>query len=104
MTQRTEEITQRLNPEIERTPARYRPLLLRVVHSFREGIEAEEPWPSATESFGEGWRDVRAGRVQSVDSLWEGFGGQRVRHDIERAVQSGLDDFAALKRNRKTPP
>ncbi|MBK1621171.1 hypothetical protein CKO42_22680 [Lamprobacter modestohalophilus] len=73
MTQPTEDITERLHAEIEQTPARYRALLLRLVHSFREGIEADEPWPSATESFREGWRDAKAGRVQSIDTLWDGI-------------------------------
>ena len=73
MTQPTEEITERLHAEIELTPARYRPLLLRLVHSFREGIEADEPWSSAAGSFREGWRDVRAGRTQPLDSLWDGI-------------------------------
>ncbi len=31
--------------------------------------------------------------------VWQGFGGQGVRYDIERAVHSGLEDFAALKLN-----
>jgi len=73
MTKPTEEITERLHAEIELTPARYRPLLLRLVHSFREGIEADEPWPRAAEAFREGWRDVRAGRTQPLDSLWDGI-------------------------------
>lgn len=42
-------------------------------------------------------------RKRSTDdagtAVWQGFGGQGVRHDIERAVQSGLDDFAPLKLN-----
>ncbi len=73
MTQPTEEITERLHAEIEQTPARYRALLLRLVHSFREGIEADEPWPSGTEAFRDGWRDVKTGRVQSIDTLWDGI-------------------------------
>ncbi|MGH8583377.1 MAG: hypothetical protein ACREWG_11450 [Gammaproteobacteria bacterium] len=34
----TKDIARQLYTEIERTPERYRPLLLRLVHSFREGI------------------------------------------------------------------
>lgn len=66
-----DDVTRQLHAEIERTPARYRSLLLRVVHSFREGIEAEEPWPDAPESFREGWRDMRAGRLGRVETLWD---------------------------------
>jgi hypothetical protein len=73
MTRPTEDITEPLHAEIELTPARYRPLLLRLVHSFREGIEADEPWPSASAAFRDGWRDVRAGRPQPLDSLWDGI-------------------------------
>lgn len=69
----TKNITHLLHAEIERTPERYRSLLLRLVHSFREGIEEEEPWPSAAESFREGWHDVKAGRVQPVETLWDGI-------------------------------
>lgn len=35
----------------------------------------------------------------SGPAVWQGFGGQGVRYDIERAVQAGLDDFAPLKLN-----
>lgn len=66
-------ITEQLHAEIERTPVRYRALLLRVVHSFREGIEAEEPWPVASNAFREGWRDARAGRTQPIETLWDGI-------------------------------
>ncbi len=68
-----DDITEQLHAEIERTPVRYRSLLLRLVHSFREGIEADEPWPSASESFREGWTDALAGRVSPVDTLWDGI-------------------------------
>jgi hypothetical protein len=73
MTTTPKDATEQLHAEIERTPERYRPLLLRLVHSFREGIEEDEPWPSAVESFREGWRDVKAGRVHPVDTLWDGI-------------------------------
>lgn len=69
----TDDITKQLHNEIERTPAQYRSLLLRLVHSFREGVEQNEPWPSAAESFREGWRDVKTGRVRSADTLWDGI-------------------------------
>jgi hypothetical protein len=66
------DITEQLHAEIEQTPVRYRSLLLRLVHSFRKGIEEDEPWPTAAESFREGWRDAKAGRVHPVDTLWDG--------------------------------
>lgn len=69
----SKETTQQLYAEIERTPERYRPLLLRLVHSFREGIEEDEPWPNAAECFREGWRDVKAGHVHPIETLWDGI-------------------------------
>ena len=73
MSTKRSDITEQLHAEIERTPARYRPLLLRLVHSFRQGIEEDEPWPTAAESFREGWQDVKAGRVRAIDTLWDGI-------------------------------
>lgn len=57
-----DDITEQLRAEIERTPLRYRSLLLRLVHSFREGVEADEPWPSASEAFREVGRTRWPGR------------------------------------------
>lgn len=73
MSAKRPDITEKLHAEIEQTPARYRPLLLRLVHSFRKGIEEDEPWRTAAESFREGWQDVKAGRVKPVDTLWDGI-------------------------------
>jgi hypothetical protein len=67
----TKSVTEALHAEIERTPERYRPLLLRMVHSFRQGIEEDEPWPTAEESLREGLRDIKAGRVYPIDTLWD---------------------------------
>jgi len=64
-------VTEALHVEIEQTPERYRTLLLRLVHSFREGIEKDEPWPTAEESLREGLRDIRAGRVYPIETLWD---------------------------------
>ncbi len=61
--------TQQLHNEIEQTPEEYRPLLLRIVHSFREGVAL----PSAEESFREGWQDVKDGKTHPVDTLWDGI-------------------------------
>ena len=66
-------ITDELHQEIEQTPERYRRLLLRLVHSFREGVEADEPWPTASESLQEGLNDLHAGRTQPMANLWDGI-------------------------------
>ena len=73
MSSEPKDITEQLHAEIEDTPPRYRPLLLRLVHSFRTGIEEDEPWPTAEESFREGWEDAKAGRVHPIEELWEGI-------------------------------
>jgi len=61
--------TQKLHDEIDQTPEEYRPLLLRIVHSFREGVTL----PTAEESFREGWQDVKAGKTHPIDTLWDGI-------------------------------
>ena len=73
MNTESDNITRQLHTEIEQIPGRYRALLLKLVHSFREGVEEEAPWPSAADSFRAGWRDVKAGRVHPVDTLWDGI-------------------------------
>jgi len=62
--------TRQLHDEIEQTPEEFRPLLLRIVHSFREGVTG---LPGAEESFREGWKDVLAGRTHPIDTLWDGI-------------------------------
>jgi len=59
--------TEQLHKEIEQTPEEYRALLLRIVHSFREGVML----PSAEDSLKEGWQDVLQGNTHSVDTLWD---------------------------------
>ena len=59
--------TEQLHKEIEQTPEEYRALLLRIVHSFREGVML----PSAEDSLKEGWQDVMQGNTHSVDTLWD---------------------------------
>lgn len=68
-------LTEQLHDEIEQTPAEFRPLLLKLVHSFREGV-TEQGLPSAAESFAAGWRDIKAGRVHPIDTLWDGIDAQ----------------------------
>ncbi|MGI9250518.1 MAG: hypothetical protein ACR2PR_04910 [Pseudohongiellaceae bacterium] len=68
-----DDIMRQIHNEIEQIPEQYRLLLLKLVRSFREGIEDEEPWPSAADSFRSGWRDIKAGRVNPVGTLWDGI-------------------------------
>ena len=61
--------TKQLHEEIELTPEEYRALLLRIVHSFREGVML----PTAKENFKEGWKDVIAGNTHPIETLWDGI-------------------------------
>jgi hypothetical protein len=67
MTTHITDYTEQLHQEIEQTPEEYRPLLLKIVHSFREGVTL----PSAEESFREGWQDTTNNNTHSVDTLWD---------------------------------
>jgi len=68
----TPDYLKQLQQEIEQTPEEYRALLLRIVHSFREGVTL----PSASDSFKEGWQDVLQGRVHNIDTLWDDLDAQ----------------------------
>lgn len=67
------QLTQQLHAEIDQTPERYRGLLLRVVHSFREGIEDEHAEIDPAESVRRGLADIRAGRTYPIETLWDGI-------------------------------
>lgn len=73
MAKQSPNLTEELHAEIERTPERYRALLLRLVHAFRKGVGGDEPWPDAERSFREGWRDIKAGRTYPIETLWDGI-------------------------------
>lgn len=62
--------TRQLHKEIDQTPEEFQPLLLRIVHSFREGVTG---LPTAEESFREGWKDVLAGNTYPIETLWNGI-------------------------------
>ncbi len=64
---------QQLHKEIDQTPEEYRPLLLRIVHSFRQGVMV---LPSAEDSFKEGWKDVMQGNTHPIETLWDGIDAQ----------------------------
>jgi hypothetical protein len=63
----TADVTQKLIEEIYQTPEEYRPMLLRIVESFRQSVTL----PSAKESFRQGWKETIAGETRPIDDLWE---------------------------------
>ena len=73
MSTEPKDITEQLYAEIDDTPRRYRPLLLRLVHSFRTGIEEDDAWPTPKEMFRDAWEDMKAGRTHPVEELWDGI-------------------------------
>lgn len=73
MATKADSITEALHAEIDQIPEERRALLLRIVHSYREGLEEDEAEPSAAASFREGWRDIKAGRIHPIETLWDGI-------------------------------
>ncbi len=69
----THSITEALHAEIDQVPEERRALLLRLVHSFREGVEQEIEDIDPTESIRRGLADIRAGRVYPIETLWDGI-------------------------------
>jgi len=55
--------------EINETPEEYLPILLEIVHLFRESVTLKP----AEASFRQGWKEVLAGETRPVSELWEGI-------------------------------
>lgn len=65
--------TEALHAEIDQVPEERRALLLRLMHSFREGVEQEIEDIEPAESIRRGLADIRAGRVYPIETLWDGI-------------------------------
>lgn len=61
--------TARIKQEIDQTPEEYLPLLLEMIHLFRQGITLKP----AKESFRQGWQEALDGEVLPVADLWTGI-------------------------------
>lgn len=61
--------SERINQEIKKTPEEYLPLLLEMIHLFRQSIILKP----AEESFRQGWKEVLKGETLPVADLWTGF-------------------------------
>ena len=55
---------------IDQVPTEYIPALIKLIDAFREGVTT---LPSAESSFEEGWRDIQAGNIHPIETLWEGI-------------------------------
>jgi len=71
---KTQSVTDVLHAEIERIPEDRRGLLLKIVHSFREGIEQEIEDADPRDSLRQALREVKAGKTRSAEGLWERVG------------------------------
>jgi hypothetical protein len=61
--------TTRINQEIEQTPEEYLPLLLEMIHLFRQSITLQP----AEDSFRQGWQEAMKDEVLPVAELWTGI-------------------------------
>ena len=59
----------RIRQEVAQTPDEYLPLLLEMIHLFRQSI-ALKP---AEESFRQGWREALRGETLPIADLWTGI-------------------------------
>jgi len=74
MPAKAKSVTEALNAEIERIPEDRRGLLLKLVHSYRQGIEQEIEDVDPRDSLRQALREVKAGKTRSVEGLWERVG------------------------------
>ena len=61
--------TEKIRQEINQTPEEYLPVLLEMIHLFRQSI-ALKP---AEDSFRQGWKEAMKGEVLPVSDLWAGI-------------------------------
>ncbi len=61
--------TERIKQEIEETPDEYLPLLLEMIHLFRQSITLKP----AEESFRQGWQEFLKGETLPISELWNGI-------------------------------
>lgn len=66
-------VTQALHAEIARVPPNRRAPLLKIVHAYREALEDEDADIDPAESLRRAIRDVKAGRVYPIETLWDGI-------------------------------
>jgi len=71
---KAQSVTKALHAEIERVPQDRRALLLKLVHSFRDGIEQEIEDVNPRDSLRQALREVKAGKTRSVEGLWKRTG------------------------------
>lgn len=61
--------TDRIRQEVAQTPPEYLPLLLEMIHLFRQSITLKP----AEESFRQGWQEALQGEALPIAELWTGI-------------------------------
>jgi len=74
MSAKPKSVTRALYAEIEKIPEDRRPLLLKLVHSFREGVEHEIEEVNPRDSLRQALREVKGKRTQPIKGLWNRVG------------------------------
>ncbi len=74
MVTKAKSVTKALYSEIELIPEDRRALLLKIVHSFREGIEQEIAAVDPRDSLRQALREVKARKTSPVKGLWSRVG------------------------------
>lgn len=62
-------VTEALHDEIERVPEDRRALLLKIVHSYRKGVEQEIEDAEPRESLRQALRDIKEGRTRPIEGV-----------------------------------
>ncbi len=70
--------TDRIHQEVAQTPDEYLPLLLEMIHLFRQSI-ALKP---AEESFRQGWQEALRGETLPIAELWTGIESSTTREPL----------------------
>ena len=63
--------TARIHQEVAQMPEEYLPLLLEMIHLFRQSITLKP----AEQSFRQGWQEALKGEVLPITELWTGIDG-----------------------------
>jgi hypothetical protein len=67
-------VTDALHAEIERVPPSRRGPLLKIVHAYREAVEADREVIDPRQALRQALREVKAGKTRPIEGLWERVG------------------------------
>lgn len=70
----TAALAEQWQKEFELTPPELRPKLLKMAHSFRQILAEDEAELSPADSLRQALREVKAGKTQPIEGLWDRVG------------------------------